>query len=183
VERLQAAMPEFLESVRRAVDARRRACVAEDHANRSGAFSADLNPGVASSIDHDCSSSALILVIAAVNFINLTTARAARRALEVGIRKPLARVAALDRTFWVVGATSIAAVLAIWGGAAAAAVNSFLANRAIFRLVGEAAQMAWIADGALLLALLAGSYPRIGTVSVRAVNVSSRSVGSRESPN
>jgi len=113
--------------------------------------------------------------LTAVNFINLTTARAACRALEVGIRKasgagrwPLIAQFLGESVLY----TSIAAVLAIMGvELLLPTVNSFLQTGATFAWWREAAQMAWIATGALLLALLAGSYPALVLSAFRPVNV------------
>jgi putative ABC transport system permease protein len=187
VERLQAAMPEFLESVRpgRLMPAGVRASLRIMRIDQVH-LSADLNPGVASRLIMIVIVGALILVIAAVNFINLTTARAARRALEVGIRKasgagrwPLIAQFLGESVLY----TSIAAVLAIMGvELLLPAVNSFLQTGATFAWWREAAQLAWIATGALLLALLAGSYPAWVLSAFRPVNVlKARSVGSRAS--
>ena len=54
-------------------------------------LSPDLSHGVESRLMLVVIIGVLILVIAAVNFVNLTTARSARRALEVGVRKVAGR--------------------------------------------------------------------------------------------
>jgi putative ABC transport system permease protein len=164
VPALQQAMPEFFDSVRPArlmpvgvhltLDLVR---IDEVH------LSPGLNPGVQSRLLMIVIIGVLILLIAAVNFVNLTTARATRRALEVGIRK----AAGASRFALVVQFLGEALIYTVIAGALALmgvelllpAVNSFLQTGAIFAWWRDPLQMAWLTGGALLLALLAGSYP------------------------
>jgi putative ABC transport system permease protein len=137
-------------------------------------LSSDLNPGVGSRLLTIILVGSLILLIAAVNFVNLTTARAARRALEVGIRKvsgagrwPLFAQFLAESLLY----TLIAAVLAVmWVELLLPAVNSFLQTGAAFAWWRQPMQIAWIAAGALLLALIAGSYPAFLLSAFRPVN-------------
>jgi putative ABC transport system permease protein len=161
---LRQAMPEFFNSVRPA-----RLMPPGAHFTLNLVridqihLSPELSHGVQSRLMLVVIIGALILVIAAVNFVNLTTARAARRALEVGVRK----VAGAGRPALLVQFlgealiyTLIAAALAVMGvELLLPAVNSFLQTGAVFAWWREPLQIAWIAAGVLLLALVAGSYP------------------------
>jgi putative ABC transport system permease protein len=173
---LQRAMPEFFSSVRPprlmpagvhfTLDLIR---IDETH------LSPALSPGVASRMMMIVVIGVLILLIATVNFVNLTTARAARRALEVGIRKA-AGAGRLPLIVQFLGEaliyTLIATALAVMGvELLLPAVNSFLQTGALFAWWREPTQIAWLAVGALLLALLAGSYPAFLLSAFRPVAV------------
>jgi len=164
LEALQQAMPEFFNSVRPS-----RLMPVGVHLTLNLVridqihLSPGLNPGVASRLWMIIIIGVLIPLIAAVNFLNLTTARAARRALEVGIRKA-AGAGRLPLIAQFIGEaliyTLIAAVLALMGvELLLPGVNSFLQTGAVFAWWRNPLQIVWIAAGALLLALLAGSYP------------------------
>ena len=161
---LSAAMPEFFNSVRPP-----RLMPPGTHFTLNLVridqihLAPDLSHGVQSRLMLVVLIGVLILVIAAVNFVNLTTARAARRALEVGVRK-VAGAGRLPLVAQFLGEaliyTLIAAALAVMGvELLLPAVNSFLQTGAVFAWWREPLQMAWIAAGVLLLALVAGSYP------------------------
>jgi len=176
VERLQKAMPEFFNSVRP-----QRLMPAGTHSWLNLMrldevhLSADVSPGVAGRLLLIVIVGVLILAIAAVNFVNLTTARAARRALEVGIRKasgagrwPLIVQFLGEALLY----TFIAAVLAVMlVELLLPAVNDFLQTGATFTWWREPLQIAWLGVGALLLALLAGSYPAFVLSAFRPVAV------------
>jgi putative ABC transport system permease protein len=105
----------------------------------------------------------LILLIAAINFINLSTAQAIKRAKEVGVRKVLgAHRFQLVRQF--LGETSIMVLLAMLLGVAIAAL--FLANAAnmLELRIGPSAlrdtqMILFIALVTVGLILIAGLYP------------------------
>jgi putative ABC transport system permease protein len=162
--RLREAMPEFFNSLRPP-----RLMPAGTHFTLNLVpidqihLSPELSHGVQSRLMLVVLIGALILVIAAVNFVNLTTARATRRALEVGVRK-VAGAGRLPLVVQFLGEaliyTLVAAALAVMGvELLLPAVNSFLQTGAVFAWWREPLQIAWIAGGALLLALIAGSYP------------------------
>ena len=103
-----------------------------------------------------------ILVIACINFMNLTTARSAKRAKEIGVRKVMGAVRGLlIRQF--IGE----AVLMAFISAALALVLVLLALPSFNQLTGKAIELPlhqprfWIslAGIALLTGLLSGSYP------------------------
>jgi putative ABC transport system permease protein len=161
---LREAMPEFFNSLRppRLMPAGTRFTLNLVRIDQVH-LSPDLNHGVQSRLMLVVLIGALILVIAAVNFVNLTTARAARRALEVGVRK-VAGAGRLPLVIQFLGEALIytlaATALAVMGvELLLPAVNSFLQTGAVFAWWREPLQIAWIALGALLLALIAGSYP------------------------
>jgi len=103
-----------------------------------------------------------ILLIACINFMNLSTARSAGRAREVGVRKVLGSTrAALAGQFLIesVALSALSTGLAV--GLAALAMPAFRA------LSGRALSMPWdspffwasLLGGAVVVGLLAGSYP------------------------
>jgi putative ABC transport system permease protein len=164
VEPLQAAMPAFIRSLR--PDDKMPVGV---HASLQIIridrvhLSAALNPGVNTRLAAAMAVGLLILLIAGVNFVNLATARASRRALEVGIRKVCgAGRGALVTQFLGESLlyTLIAAGLAVMlVELFLPAVNSFWQTGATLPWWRDPALMVSIGVGALLLALLAGSYP------------------------
>ena len=113
----------------------------------------------------------LILTIGCLNFINLTTARSARRAREVGVRK----VAGAGRwslmsqflgeaLIYVLIAAAIATAMAEW---LLPYVNAFLDTNATFEYWSNPALAAWMLAGIVAVTLLAGSYPAFVLSSFR----------------
>ncbi|MEJ0098217.1 MAG: FtsX-like permease family protein [Pseudomonadota bacterium] len=106
---------------------------------------------------------AIIVLVAAVNFVNLMTARAGQRALEVGIRK----AAGATRALVVLQFLAEALVFALLGTVLAIAltewllphVNSFLNSGAEFNYWRDPVLAAGLLATPLLLALLAGAWP------------------------
>jgi len=164
IERLQQAMPEFFNSVRpeRLMPAGTHSWLDLMRLDEVH-LSAEVSPGVASRLLMIVMLGALILAIAVVNFVNLTTARAARRAREVGVRK----ASGAGRWLLVVQFLGEALLYTLIATAFALmlvelllpAVNEFLQTGATFAWWREPSQIARLAAGSLLLALLAGSYP------------------------
>lgn len=105
----------------------------------------------------------LIILIAAINFINLSTAQSVKRAKEVGVRKVLgADRFQLIRQF--LGETSLLVLLAVVLGALAAALFLSKAFDWLDIKIGPAAMadpavIIFIVAMALLLIVLAGVYP------------------------
>jgi putative ABC transport system permease protein len=113
----------------------------------------------------------LIIVVAAINFVTLITARGTRRAVDVGIRKTLgARRHELIALFigealvyvFVALITSVAIVKL-----ALPPINVFLQRAIAFDLLGDPALAAAIAGAALLTGLLSGLYPAMVLSGVR----------------
>ena len=107
----------------------------------------------------------LIVVIAAINFVTLMTARATRRGVEVGIRKAVgARRGDLILQF--MGEALIYVLLAMVLAAAVAEptlpyLNAFLQRTLVLDYLSDPALAAAIVGGALLTAVLAGVYPSL----------------------
>lgn len=145
------------------------------------------NPGAHSRLSGTTVIGALILILASVNFVNLATARSARRALEVSIRK----AAGADRStiaFQFLGesfihvllATCIAVALTEW---VIPYINAFLDTNVTFEYWHQPGLLAAILVGALVLTLLAGWYPAVvisafhPAVTLRGVLTQSPSAG------
>ena len=108
---------------------------------------------------------ALIIIIAAINFVTLMTARATRRAVEVGVRKAVgARRRDLVGQF--LGEALIYVLLAMLIGVALAELllpnaNAFLGRTLRFDYLSDPRVLAAIVGVALVTALLAGAYPAL----------------------
>jgi putative ABC transport system permease protein len=107
----------------------------------------------------------LIVLIAAINFVTLMTARASRRAVEVGIRKAVgARRRDLVAQFMGEALIYVLVAMVLAVGLAEVilpAVNAFLQRTMTLDLLTDPALAAAIAGGALMTALLAGAYPSL----------------------
>jgi putative ABC transport system permease protein len=114
---------------------------------------------------------ALILTIGCLNFINLTTARSARRAREVGVRK----AAGAGRRSLMTQFLGEALVQVVIAAAVATAtvewllphVNAFLDTNATFEYWRSPALAASMLGGILAVTLLAGAYPAFVLSSFR----------------
>lgn len=139
-----------------------------------------LNPGIHGRLAVTGVVGVLILFIACINFVNLSTALSARRALEVGIRKA-AGASRGDLILQFLGESLIHVLLAACIAVAGAElllprVNSFLDAGAVFDYWQDPALIAWIAVGALVLGVLAGGYPAFVLSSFRPAGVLRRSI-------
>ena len=118
---------------------------------------------------------ALILVIASINFINLTTARSAKRAREVGLRKAAgASRPELMRQFFCesVILTMIALALAILiVEISLPAFNHLIDEELDFALLQNPKLMAGVIGITLVTGLLSGIYPALVLSSFIPVNV------------
>jgi putative ABC transport system permease protein len=105
----------------------------------------------------------LIVAVAAMNFVTLMTARGARRAVEVGVRK----AAGARRRDLIVQFLSEAGLYVLAAGLIAAslaelltpAVNAFLQRKLVLDYVHDPALVATILGALLVTGLLAGFYP------------------------
>jgi putative ABC transport system permease protein len=118
---------------------------------------------------------ALILLLACINFVNLSTARSTRRALEVGIRKSCGADRAIliaqfltESILHVALACALAMVMTEW---CLPYLNTFLDTNAAVDYWRNPVIMAWIVLGALVLAPLAGLYPAFVVSAFRPVTV------------
>lgn len=108
---------------------------------------------------------ALIVIIAVINFVTLMTARASRRAVEIGVRKALG-AERRDLILQFMGEAMIYVAVALVIAVSAAelllpAVNAALQRRMSFDYLTDPALFGALAGIALVVALLAGLYPAL----------------------
>lgn len=106
---------------------------------------------------------ALIIVIAAINFVTLMTARAVRRAIEVGVRKAIG-ARRRDLIVQFMGEALVYAFAAMLLGVLIVelvlpAVNNFLERSIAFDLLNDPTLVAAVVGTAVLTGLVAGAYP------------------------
>ena len=115
----------------------------------------------------------LILLIACINFMNLTTARSARRSREVGLRKVVgAERGQVMRQFFgeTIIFTAVSLVLAVGlVGLALPAFRHLTAKSLVLKDLLRPSLLAGIAGIGLLTGLLAGVYPAVVLSSFRPV--------------
>ena len=114
---------------------------------------------------------ALIVAIAGINFVTLMTARATRRAVEVGVRKATG-ARRRDLVIQFMGEALIYVVIAIVLAVVAAELilpsfNAFLGRNLRFNYLADPGLLASLAAAALVTALLAGAYPAFVLSSFR----------------
>ena len=123
----------------------------------------------------------LIILIAAINFVTLMTARATRRAVEVGVRKAVgARRADLIAQF--MGEALIYVLIALVIAVAAAelalpGVDAFLARTMVFDYLHDPPLLAALIGVALATTVLAGFYPALVLSGFRAAQALKGGVG------
>jgi putative ABC transport system permease protein len=140
--------------------------------DRVNAF-APLNPGFAARLVMAAVIGAVTLLIACVNFVNLLTARTARRAMEVGIRK----VSSAGRGVLIVqflGESMVyvllAAILAIvLTEVSLPRVNAFVLSSATFHYWREPAIIGWFGLSTALVGVISGAYPAFILSALRPV--------------
>src|SRR6476469_3627085 len=108
---------------------------------------------------------AFILLIACVNFINLSTAQAVNRAKEVGVRKVLGsnksqlQIQFIVETFLIVtSAVTLAAIITIL---ALPSVNNLLELSLSFNIISNPAIILFLLSVTIVVTALAGFYPSI----------------------
>jgi putative ABC transport system permease protein len=106
---------------------------------------------------------ALVLFLACANFVNISTARAARRGVEVGIRK-VAGASRITLALQFLGEGIIQALFALCIATmivelALPSVNSFLQSGAVFDYWRDPVLAASLLAGAVAVGALAGAYP------------------------
>ncbi len=117
----------------------------------------------------------LLLIIACINFMNLTTARSARRAREVGLRKVVgAHRRQVTRQFF--GESVLLTLVSLFFALAIIALllpafRSLTAKPLGFSNLIDPAVLAGIASVAVLTGILAGAYPALFLSAFRPVNV------------
>jgi putative ABC transport system permease protein len=117
----------------------------------------------------------LIVVVAAINFVTLMTARAARRAVEVGVRKALGAERG-DLIVQFMGEAFIYVAVALVLAVAIAelllpAVNAALQRKIAFSYLTDPPLLIAMLGAALATALLAGLYPALVLSSFRPASV------------
>ncbi len=124
-----------------------------------------LTPGTASKMALLLLLGLAILLVAAVNYINLFTARADQRALEVGIRKVsgatnglLMRQFLVESLVYAVPATLLAVAITEWS---LPYVNAFLDTGATFDYWREPGLLALLVAAPVVVAVLAGAWPAL----------------------
>jgi putative ABC transport system permease protein len=134
-----------------------------------------LAPGVASKLALLLLLGFAILLVATVNYVNLFTARADQRALEVAIRKvsgatrgALVRQFLLESLVYAVLGTVLAVAITEWS---LPYVNAFLATGATFDYWREPGLLALLVAAPVVVALLAGAWPAFTLCAFRPRNV------------
>ena len=117
----------------------------------------------------------LIVLVAAINFITLMTARAGRRAVEVGVRKAVG-ASRTDLIVQFMGEALLYVIFAVVLAVAIAelampAFNALLQRRIAFDYATNPMLAAAIGGAGLLLALCAGAYPALVLSAFRPANV------------
>jgi putative ABC transport system permease protein len=164
IERLQAAMPAFLDGVLAFRVPGLRVTLTLVRLDEAHLFHG-FNPGAHGRLAMSIAVGLVILLIACINFVNLTTARASRRAREVMVRK----VAGASRGTLVaqfLGETFIYVALAMCMALALTElllphVNAFVNGGAKLDYAEHPLLIGWIALGALLLSAIGGFYPAL----------------------
>jgi putative ABC transport system permease protein len=174
VERLQASMQSLVQSLWVKRPPGLGASVTLVRLDRVHLFPG-FNPGAHGRLLVSLAAGLVILFVAGINFVNLSTARASRRAREVMVRKVAgASRGALILQFlgesfvYVVLATSMALALT---ELLLPSVNAFVKGGATFDVVSDPVLIAWIGCGVVLLSVVAGLYPAFVLSSFRPVGV------------
>jgi putative ABC transport system permease protein len=132
---------------------------------------AEVHPGSLAAVYALSAVSILILVVAATNFVNLQTARGARRAVEVGIRKA-SGAAQHHLMLQFLGESLLYAVLAMalalaLAEAALPGLEALVRRHIPFLYWRDPAMMALAAGLTVILGLAAGAYPAVVLSSFR----------------
>jgi putative ABC transport system permease protein len=108
-----------------------------------------------------------ILVVACINYMNLATARAARRTRSVGIRKILG-ASRLELGLQFLGEAVLFALIALVVGIVIVevvlkltSINSLMSEEVSLNLRAQPSLLAWLLGLALLMGLLSGLYPAL----------------------
>lgn len=130
-----------------------------------------LNPGVTGRLVKAAILAMVILAIAAVNFVNLLTARSGARVLEVGVRK-LAGAPRSTLALQFFGEAFIHVAIAVVAAVAMTElllphINAFLAADARFEYWKEPLLLGGLVLGTLLFGLLAGFWPALVLSALR----------------
>ncbi len=117
----------------------------------------------------------IILIIACINYMNLATARFARRTKEIGLRKIVgARKAQLIRQF--IGESISLSVISFLGAILLVMLllpyfNSFIGSSIQFNWFENPLAVLFLLGMVLLVGVVAGSYPALFLAALRPVNI------------
>ena len=139
--------------------------IADIHLRRTQANAFDKASGDPAIVGSIAAVGVLIVLVAAINFVTLMTARAARRAVEVGVRKS-AGASRRDLVIQFMGEAFVYVMLAGVVGVALAelllpAFNALVQRRIHFDYLHDPALAAGILGVLVVVALLAGAYPAL----------------------
>lgn len=134
-----------------------------------------LNPGVRTRIAFAVLIGVLVLFLACVNFVNLSTARSTRRAIEVGVRKATGASRAQLILQFVGESLLYVAVASIFGLALVELllphVNVFLGGGVTLEYGRDPRLLLTLAAAGLALGVLAGAYPALVLSGFRPASV------------
>jgi putative ABC transport system permease protein len=174
IDSLQAAMPELMESVWTRRPPGLRVTLTLLRLDEVHVFHG-FNPGAHGRLAMSIAIGLVVLIVACINFINLSTARASRRAREVMVRK----TAGAGRRALIVqflGEALVHVILATCIALALAElvlpyVNAFVNSGATLNFTSDPSLLAWIALGTILLSAIAGAWPALVLSSFRPTQV------------
>lgn len=134
-----------------------------------------LNPGVRTRIAFSVLIGVLVLFLACVNFVNLSTARSTRRAIEVGLRKAAGATRAQLIVQFVGESLLYVVVASIFGLAvvelALPQVDAFLGGGVTFEYGRDPQLLLLLGTAGVVLGVLAGAYPALVLSSFRPASV------------
>ncbi len=126
---------------------------------------------------------AFILLIACINFMNLSTAKATIRAQEVGVRKVVGATRSMLSAQFLTEAfvyTFLAVILAYIGAEMVLPIFNQLSGKELdLNLMNDGVLVTWLVAILILTALLAGSYPALYLSSFSPVKVFKGNLGDR----
>jgi putative ABC transport system permease protein len=138
-------------------------------------LSPGFSPGVGARLAMMSAAAVLILVLACVNFVNLSTARAARRGIEVGIRKATG-ASRRALVFQFLGESVLQVVFALCAAVmlvelSLPSINAFLNSGAVFPYWRDPGLALALVGGALIVGVLAGAWPAFVLSGMRPASV------------
>jgi putative ABC transport system permease protein len=171
-DRIQKAMPALMREIWPMSGQLATASMELVRIDRVNAFG-PLHPGFAARLIMAAAIGGVTLLIACVNFVNLLTARTARRAMEVGIRKVSGAGRGIlilqflgESMLYVVIAAAIAVILT---EISLPRVNAFVLSSATFHYWRDPAMIGWLALSTAVVGVLSGAYPAFVLSALRPV--------------
>jgi putative ABC transport system permease protein len=107
----------------------------------------------------------LVMVIAALNFVNLSTAKSINRAMEIGVRK-VSGASRSNLYFQFIGESVFISLIAMFFalvlvGFFLPSLNQFSQRTLDFPIISEPMTLVYILSGAVLIGILSGLYPAL----------------------